>query len=66
MNLFSYIVYVLVFYRDEAEKEFLECSEVAKAEIKAFHNKRLAEFRQAMLYYVEVIMRGIMSENSYL
>ena len=41
-------------YRDEAEKEFLECSEVAKSEIKAFHNKRLAEFRQAMMFYVEV------------
>jgi len=39
--------------REEAEKEFLGCSEVAKAEIKAFHNKRLAEFRQAIMYYAE-------------
>ena len=46
----------LTLNRDEAEKEFLDCSEVAKAEIKAFHNKRLAEFRQAMLYYVEVTL----------
>lgn len=40
--------------RDEAEKEFLSCSETARAEIKAFHNKRLADFKQALLYYVEV------------
>ena len=40
--------------RDEAEKEFLDCSKMARAEIKAFHNKRLADFKQALLYYVEV------------
>ena len=40
--------------RNEAEKEFVECSEVAKKEIKAFHQRRLSEFRQALLYYVEV------------
>ena len=40
--------------RDEAEKEFITCSEAARAEIKAFHNKRLAGFKQALLYYVEV------------
>lgn len=39
--------------RNEAEKEFLDCSEVSKAEIKAFHQRRLSEFRQALLYYVE-------------
>lgn len=39
--------------RNEAEKEFLECSEVSKTEIKAFHQRRLSEFRQALLYYVE-------------
>ena len=39
--------------RNEAEKEFVECSEVAKKEIKAFHNRRLSEFRQSLLYYVE-------------
>lgn len=39
--------------RDEAEKEFQECTEVAKSEIKAFHQRRLSEFRQSMLYYVE-------------
>ena len=43
--------------RDEAEKEFKDCSEVAKAEIKAFHNKRLSEFREALLHYVEVRLR---------
>ena len=32
----------------------MECSEVSKAEIKAFHQRRLSEFRQALLYYVEV------------
>ena len=46
----------LLSYRDEAEKEFQECTEVAKSEIKAFHQKRLSEFRQSMLYYVEVIV----------
>ena len=40
--------------RDEAEKEFITCSEAARTEIKAFHNKRLADFKQALLYYVEV------------
>jgi len=39
--------------RDESEKEFINCSEVAKSEIKAFHSKRLAEFRQALTDYVE-------------
>jgi len=39
--------------RDEAEKEFKECTDVARSEIKAFHQRRLAEFRQSMLYYVE-------------
>ena len=43
--------------RDEAEKEFITCSEAARAEIKAFHNKRLADFKQALLYYVEVNKR---------
>ena len=44
----------MIYNRDEAEKEFIECSEVAKSEIKAFHTRRLAEFRQAMMVYVEV------------
>lgn len=43
--------------RDEAEKEFSECSGVAKAEIKYFHGKRLAEFRQSLIAYVEGQMK---------
>merc|ERR1712080_497772 len=39
--------------RDDAEKEFIECSEVAKEEVKLFHQRRLQEFRQSVLYYVE-------------
>jgi hypothetical protein len=41
-------------FRDEAEKDFLECSELAQAEIKAFHQRRITEFRLALLYYTEV------------
>jgi hypothetical protein len=41
-------------FRDDAEKEFLECSELAQSEIKAFHQKRLTEFRMALLYHTEV------------
>jgi len=38
---------------EEAEKEFQECSEVAKGEIKQFHQRRLHEFRQSLIFYVE-------------
>ena len=55
--------------RDEAEKEFITCSEAARKEIKAFHNKRLADFKQALLYYVEVskglIMKTIKTSFSF-
>ena len=40
--------------RDEADKEFQECSELAQSEIKAFHQKRITEFRLALLYHTEV------------
>jgi len=43
--------------RDDAEKEYLECTEVARTEIKSFHQKRLSEFRQSLLYYVEGQLR---------
>jgi len=39
--------------RDEAEKELIECSELAKSEIKTFHQKRLTDFRVALMHYVE-------------
>lgn len=39
--------------RDEAEKEFNDCTTVAKGEVKLFHQRRLQEFRQSVLYYVE-------------
>merc|ERR1719167_1586293 len=39
--------------RDEAEKEFLDCSELARKEIKNFHTKRLYDFKQSLIYYVE-------------
>lgn len=39
--------------RDEAEKDFMECSELAQGEIKAFHQRRITEFRLALLYYTE-------------
>jgi len=39
--------------RDEAEREFIDCSELARTEIKNFHQKRLAEFKTALIHYVE-------------
>jgi len=39
--------------RDEAEKELNDCTQVARKEVKVFHNRRLAECRQSLLYYVE-------------
>ncbi|XP_023345391.1 sorting nexin-5 [Eurytemora carolleeae] len=39
--------------RDEAEREFVECSELAKSEITAFHSKRIQDFKLALLHYVE-------------
>merc|ERR1719334_380231 len=38
---------------EEAHKEFLDCSQVAKAEVKQFHQRRLQELRQSLIYYVE-------------
>jgi hypothetical protein len=53
-------------FRDEAEKDFLECSELAQAEIKAFHQRRITEFRLALLYYTEVLTRqGVSVERLY-
>lgn len=37
----------------EAELAFQECSQVARGEVKQFHQRRLQEFRQALVYYVE-------------
>lgn len=45
----------MTFFRDDADKEFMECSELARGEIKAFHQKRITEFRLALLYYTEVL-----------
>jgi len=39
--------------RDETEKELNDCTQVARKEVKIFHNRRLAECRQSLLYYVE-------------
>jgi len=38
---------------DAAEQEFQGCSQVAKLEVKAFHQRRLQELRQSLIYYVE-------------
>jgi len=38
---------------DAAEQEFQGCSQVARLEVKAFHQRRLQELRQSLIYYVE-------------
>jgi len=36
-----------------AEAEFQACSLVAKGEVKFFHQRRLQELRQSLIFYVE-------------
>jgi len=38
---------------EAAEAEFQACSQVAKGEVKLFHQRRLQELRQSLIYYVE-------------
>ena len=49
-----YMAYSFWFFSESCEEALADCSSLAKLEIKRFHQQRLADFRTALIAFVEV------------